>query len=140
MPKVADPIPSRSFYVTVIGDDLESLHEIVNESRRLKPEWRDTPQSVISAIVEDFLALPDAFDQFVLTRADVEERALLREIQELKGLKRAVKTGTLDDPESPAKESQGTPAAASYAKSPDPNAPAPDLAAATDAIRRAATL
>jgi hypothetical protein len=124
MPKLADPIPTRSFYVTVVGDDLESLHEIVNESRRLKPEWHDTPQSVISAIVEDFLTLPDAFDQFVLTRADSEERDLLRQIQELKGLKRAVKTGTLDDPERPAKESQGAPAAASTPKASDPNTPA----------------
>jgi len=124
MPKIAEPVPTRSFYVTVVGDDLESLHEIVNESRRLKPEWHDTPQSVISAIVEDFLTLPDAFDQFVLTRADSEERALLRQIQELKGLKRAVKTGTLDDPQGSAKESAGPPAAASTAKSPDLNTPA----------------
>ena len=65
-----------------------------------------------------------AFTKAELTRADVEERALLREIQELKGLRRAVKSGTLDDPDGSAKESQGAPAAASNAKSPDLNSPA----------------
>ena len=138
MPKVADPIPSRSFHVTVVGDELESLHEIVNESRRLKPEWHDTPQSVISSIVEDFLGQADAFDQFVLTRVDAEQRALLRQIAELKGFKRAVKTGALDTPEGPAKSDQGAPAAASHPKSSDSGAPAqstpPPLAAATPSI------
>jgi hypothetical protein len=124
MPKVADPIPSRSFHVTVVGDDLESLHEIVNESRRLKPEWHDTPQSVISSIVEDFLGQADAFDQFVLTRVDSEQRALLRQIAELKGLKRAVKTGTLDEPEEAARPNPGAPVTTSNPRSPDPDAPA----------------
>jgi hypothetical protein len=121
MPKVADPIPSRAFYVTVIGDDLESLSEIVNESRRLKPEWHDTPQSVIASIVEDFLGQPDAFDQFVLTRADSEQRALLRQIAELKGLKRAVRSGALDETEN---VDQGAPRSALAPKSPDPDSPA----------------
>jgi hypothetical protein len=83
MPKVHDPIPSRSFSVAIVGDNLETLNEIVNESRRLKPEWHDTPQSIIASIVEDFFDQADAFDQFVLTRVDTEQRALLRQIQEL---------------------------------------------------------
>jgi hypothetical protein len=124
MPKVADPIPSRSFHVTVMGDDLESLHEIVNESRRLKPEWHDTPQSVIASIVEDFLGQPDAFDQFVLTRVDSEQRALLRQIAELKGLKRAVKSGALEESEPTTMPDPGAPATASQPKRPDPSAPA----------------
>jgi hypothetical protein len=124
MPKVPDPIPSRSFSVTVAGDELESLHEIVNESRRLKPEWHDTPQAVISSIVEDFLGQADAFDSFVLTRVDSEQRSLLRQIAELKGLKRAVKTGTLEEFEDPAKQTPGAPDAASSPKSSDPDAPA----------------
>ena len=122
MPKIADPIPSRAFYVTVIGDDLESLTEIVNESRRLKPEWHDTPQSVISSIVEDFLGQADAFDQFILTRVDSEQRALLRQIAELKGLKRAVRSGSLDDPEN--SKDQGTPRPAFPPKSTNPDSPA----------------
>jgi hypothetical protein len=101
MPKVHDPIPSRSFSVAVVGDDLDTLTEIVNESRRLKPEWHDTPQSVIASIIEDFFDQADAFDQFVLTRVDSEQRALLRQIAELKGLKRAVRAGTLDDSSEP---------------------------------------
>jgi hypothetical protein len=139
MPKVADPIPSRSFHVTVIGDDLESLTEIVNESRRLKPEWHDTPQSVIASIVEDFLGQADAFDQFVLTRVDSEQRALLRQIAELKGLKRAVRSGSLDDPEDLGKSDQAAPMAASGPKSPDLDSPAkagpPPLEAASPAAR-----
>lgn len=99
MPKVHDPIPSRSFSIAVIGDDLDTLTEIVNESRRLKPEWHDTPQSVLISIIEDFLGQADAFDQFILTRVDSEQRALLRQIAELKGLKRAVRDGTLDEEE-----------------------------------------
>ena len=99
MPKVHDPIPSRSFSVAIVGDDLETLNEIVNESRRLKPDWRDTPQTVLISIIEDFFDQADAFDQFVLTRVDSEQRALLRQIEELKGLKRAVKDGTLEEPE-----------------------------------------
>jgi hypothetical protein len=99
MPKVHDPIPSRSFSVNIVGDDLETLTEIVNESRRLKPEWHDTPQSILFSVIEDFLGQHDAFDQFVLTRVDSEQRALLRQIQELKGLKKAVRDGTFDDHE-----------------------------------------
>jgi hypothetical protein len=99
MPKVHDPIPSRSFSVAIVGDDLETLTEIVNESRRLKPEWRDTPQTVLISIIQDFFDQADAFDQFVLTRVDTEQRALLRQIEELKGLKRAVKDGTLEEAE-----------------------------------------
>ncbi len=121
MPKVPDPIPTRSFYVTVVGDELESLHEIVNESRRLKPEWHDTPQSVIASIVEDFLGQPDAFDEFVLTRVDSEQRALLRQIAELKGLKRAVKAGSLEPEPKP---NAGGPTTATQPKLPDPDAPA----------------
>ena len=97
MPKVHDPIPTRSFSIPIIGDDLETLSEIVNESRRLKPEWHDTPQSILASIIEDFLGQADAFDQFVLTRVDSEQRELLRQIAELKGLKRAVRSGTLDE-------------------------------------------
>ena len=138
MPKVADPIPSRSFHVTVIGDDLESLTEIVNESRRLKPEWHDTPQSVIASIVEDFLGQADAFDQFVLTRVDAEQRALLRQIAELKGLKRAVRSGSLDDPDNSQNAEQGTPRPALTPKSTDPDSPAkvapPPWAPATSAL------
>jgi hypothetical protein len=97
MPKVHDPIPSRSFSIAIVGDDLETLTEIVNESRRLKPEWKDTPQTVLISVIEDFLGQADAFDQFILTRVDTEQRALLRQIAELKGLKRAVRTGTLEE-------------------------------------------
>jgi hypothetical protein len=104
MPKVHDPIPSRSFSVAIVGDDLDTLNEIVSESRRLKPEWHDTPQTVLLSIVEDFLGLHDAFDQFVLTRVDSEQRALLRQIQELKGLKKAVRDGTLEEDEETTEE------------------------------------
>jgi hypothetical protein len=97
MPKVHDPIPSRSFSVPVVGDDLETLAEIVNESRRLKPEWHDTPQTVLISIIQDFFDQADAFDQFILTRVDSEQRTLLRQIEELKGLKRAVRAGTLEE-------------------------------------------
>jgi len=138
MPKVADPIPSRSFYVTVVGDDLESLTEIVNESRRLKPEWHDTPQSVIASLVEDFLGQPDAFDQFVLTRVDSEQRALLRQIAELKGLKRAVRSGTFDEPEDSGKSDQGTPRAASAPKPANLDSPAKSTPPPLDAMSPAA--
>ncbi len=97
MPKVPDPIPSRSFSIAVVGDDLDTLNEIVDESRRLKPEWHDTPQTVLLSIIEDFLGQHDAFDQFVLTRVDSRQRALLRQITELKSLKRAVRDGTLEE-------------------------------------------
>jgi hypothetical protein len=99
MPKVHDPIPSRSFSVAIVGDDLDTLTEIVNESRRLKPEWHDTPQTILISIIQDFLDQADAFDQFVLTRVDTEQRSLLRKIEELKGLKRAVRDGTLEEPD-----------------------------------------
>jgi hypothetical protein len=122
-----------------MGDDLESLTEIVNESRRLKPEWHDTPQSVIASLVEDFLGQADAFDQFVLTRVDSEQRALLRQIAELKGLKRAVRSGTLDDPENSGNPDQATPKAASGPKPPGLESPAkttpPPLEAASSAAR-----
>jgi hypothetical protein len=104
MPKVHDPIPSRSFSVAIVGDDLDTLNEIVSESRRLKPEWHDTPQTILLSIVEDFLGQHDAFDQFVLTRVDSEQRALLRQIQELKGLKKAVRDGTLEEDEETTEE------------------------------------
>jgi hypothetical protein len=137
MPKINDPIPSRSFYVTVAGDDLESLTEIVNEARRLKPEWHDSPQSIIASIVEDFLGQADAFDQFVLTRADSEQRALLRQIAELKGLKRAVKSGTLDDGTEAA--DPAAPKAASMPKPSNLDSPAktspPPLDAVSPAVR-----
>lgn len=138
MPKIADPIPSRSFHVTVMGDDLESLTEIVNESRRLKPEWHDTPQSVISSIVEDFLGQADAFDQFVLTRVDSEQRALLRQIAELKGLKRAVKSGTLDDPEDSRNMERGAPKQALAPKATDPDSPGKATPPPLDAVSSAA--
>jgi hypothetical protein len=131
MPKVPDPIPSRAFYVTVLGDDLESLTEIVNESRHLKPEWHDTPQSVIASIVEDFLGQADAFDQFVLTRVDSEQRALLRQIAELKGLKRAVRSGTFDETEN---SPTGAPKPALAPKSPDPDSPAKTTPPPLDAM------
>lgn len=104
MPKVHDPIPSRSFSVAIVGDDLDTLNEIVSESRRLKPEWHDTPQTVLLSIIEDFLGLHDSFDQFVLTRVDSEQRVLLRQIQELKGLKKAVRDGTLEGDEKTTEE------------------------------------
>jgi hypothetical protein len=111
MPKVADPIPSRSFSVTIVGDDLDTLMEVVNESRRLKPEWNDDARSVLASIIEDFLGQADAFDQFILTRVDTEQRALLRQIAELKNLKKAARAGTLeegdgrpDDAENPRQE------------------------------------
>jgi hypothetical protein len=136
MPKISDPIPSRSFYVTVVGDDLESLTEIVNESRRLKPEWHDTPQSIIASIVEDFLGQAEAFDEFVLTRVDSEQRALLRQIAELKGLKRAVRSGTLDEAEN--SKEQGAPRSALAPKSPDPDSPAKTTPPPLDAVSSSA--
>ena len=139
MPKVFDPIPSRSFYVTVTGDDLESLTEIVNEARRLKPEWHDTPQSVISSIVEDFLGNAEAFDQFVLTRVDSEQRALLRQIAELKGLKRAVKSGTLEEAEQSESSGPASSKTGSTQKTPDLDSPSkanpPPLDAMSSAVK-----
>ena len=99
MPKVPDSIPSKSFSIPVIGDDLEALNLIVAESRRLKPEWQETPQSVLASIIEDFLEQPDAFDLFVFTRVNAEQRTLLRQIAELKALKQAVKAGALEEGE-----------------------------------------
>jgi hypothetical protein len=110
MPKVHDPIPTRSFSVAIVGDDLDTLTEIVSEARRLKPEWHDTPQTILLSIVEDFLGQHDAFDQFVLTRVDSEQRALLRQIQELKGLKKAVRDGTLEEDEESSTEPSASPA------------------------------
>jgi hypothetical protein len=134
MPKVHDPIPSRSFSIAVVGDDLETLTEIVNESRRLKPEWHDTPQTVLVSVVEDFLGQHDAFDQFVLTRVDSEQRALLRQIAELKGLKRAVRTGTLEG-----ETNNGTEEAADQPATPprraDSTATPPHLGSASPAVR-----
>jgi hypothetical protein len=118
MPKVHDPIPSRSFSIAIVGDDLDTLTEIVNESRRLKPEWHDTPQSVLASVIEDFLGQHDAFDQFVLTRVDSEQRALLRQIAELKGLKKAVRDGTLDEDEESSPASSDSEPAASTATPP----------------------
>ena len=118
MPKVHDPIPSRSFSIAIVGDDLDTLTEIVNEARRLKPEWHDTPQSVLASVIEDFLGQHDAFDQFVLTRVDSEQRALLRQIAELKGLKKAVRDGTLDDGEESSPTASDSEPAASTATPP----------------------
>ena len=118
MPKVHDPIPSRSFSIAIVGDDLDTLTEIVNESRRLKPEWHDTPQSVLVSVIEDFLGQHDAFDQFVLTRVDSEQRALLRQIAELKGLKKAVRDGTLDEDEESSPAASDSEPAASTATPP----------------------
>jgi hypothetical protein len=134
MPKVHDPIPSRSFSIAVVGDDLETLTEIVNESRRLKPEWHDTPQTVLVSVVEDFLGQHDAFDQFVLTRVDSEQRALLRQIAELKGLKRAVRTGTLEgETNNGTDEGNGQPTA--MPKRADTPAAPPPLGSASPAVR-----
>jgi hypothetical protein len=133
MPKVHDPIPSRSFSVPVVGDDLETLTEIVNESRRLKPEWHDTPQTILVSIVEDFLGLPDAFDQFVLTRVDSEHRALLRQIDELKGLKRAVRSGTLEGETNGSEDAVGAPETTPR-RTESPATP-PPLGSASPAVR-----
>jgi hypothetical protein len=97
MSKVPEGIPSKSFAVHLVGDDLEALNLIVAESRRLKPEWQDTPQSVLASIVEEFLEQPEAFDQFILVRVNAEQRTLLRQIAELKTLKQAVRSGTLGE-------------------------------------------
>jgi len=134
MPKVHDPIPSRSFSIAVVGDDLETLTEIVNESRRLKPEWHDTPQTVLVSVVEDFLGQHDAFDQFVLTRVDSEQRALLRQIAELKGLKRAVRTGTLEEETSNGTDEASGPSAAPPKRADSPATP-PPLSSASPAVR-----
>ena len=134
MPKVHDPIPSRSFSIAVVGDDLETLTEIVNESRRLKPEWHDTPQTVLVSVVEDFLGQHDAFDQFVLTRVDSEQRALLRQIAELKGLKRAVRTGTLEEETSNGTDEASGPSAANPKRVDSPATP-PPLSSASPAVR-----
>jgi len=129
MPKVNDPIPSRTFSVTIVGDDLDTLIEIVNESRRLKPEWHDSPQTVLLSIIEDFLGQHDAFDEFVLTRADSEQRALLRQITELKSLKKAVRDGTLDESEGSGEKSSPSPPAATTPATPPP------LGAVSPAVR-----
>jgi hypothetical protein len=128
MPKVHDPIPSRSFSIAIIGDDLDTLTEIVNEARRLKPEWHDTPQSVLASVIEDFLGQHDAFDQFVLTRVDSEQRALLRQIAELKGLKKAVRDGTFD-------EGEESPSSASVSESVASSATPPPLGSVSPAVR-----
>jgi hypothetical protein len=136
MPKVHDPIPSRSFSVAIVGDNLETLNEIVNESRRLKPEWHDTPQSIIASIVEDFFDQADAFDQFVLTRVDTEQRALLRQIQELKGLKRAVRDGTLDESSGSPDANNPTPSATKELATATPSgATPPPLGSVSPAVR-----
>jgi hypothetical protein len=128
MPKVHDPIPSRTFSIPVVGDNLDSLTELVAEARRLKPEWHETPQTILISIVEDFLGQPDALDQFVLTRVDSEQRALLRQIEELKGLKRAARAGTLDEESSSSDEVAGQPSSTS------PTTP-PPLGSASPAVR-----
>jgi hypothetical protein len=130
MPKVQDSIPSRSFSVTLVGEGLETLNEIVSESRRLKPEWHDTPQSVINSIVEDFLSQHDFFDQFVLTRVDSQQRTLLRKIAELKGLRRAVREGTFDE----AEETGGAEARPPVESIKSPSTP-PPLGSASPAVR-----
>jgi hypothetical protein len=134
MPKVHDPIPSRTFSIAVVGDDLDTLTEIVNEARRLKPEWHDTPQTILLSIVEDFLGLAEPFDQFVLTRVDSEQRALLRQIAELKSLKRAVRTGTLDG-ETPNGADEEAPPSTAPATRPDKPATPPPLGSASPAVR-----
>jgi hypothetical protein len=137
MPKVHDPIPSRSFSIPIVGDDLDTLTEIVNESRRLKPEWKDTPQTVLISIIEDFLGLADAFDEFILTRVDSEQRDLLRQIAELKGLKRAVRDGTLEEGdegiEINAPERRSAPK--DTVSSLTPSAPPPTLGSASPTVR-----
>ena len=136
MPKVHDAIPSRSFSLNIVGDDLDTLTEIVNESRRLKPEWHDTPQTILISIIEDFLGQADAFDQFVLTRVDSEQRELLRQIAELKVLKRAARSGTLDEtaqPGEPANESTGKPP--SSEQSPISQTTPPPLSSVSSAVR-----
>jgi hypothetical protein len=130
MPKVQDAIPSRSFSLTLVGEGLETLNEIVSESRRLKPEWHDTPQSVINSIVEDFLSQHDFFDQFVLTRVDSQQRTLLRKIAELKGLRKAVREGTFDEPE----ESGGAEPRPPVEPMKTPSTP-PPLGSASPAVR-----
>lgn len=123
MPKIPDPVPSKSVSVPVAGDALEALNFIVAESRRLKPAWQDTPQSILVSIVEDFLEQPDAFDRFVVLRVDDEQRELLRQIAELKALKQAVRDGTLEEGDETA-DTPGKPASgpASALKRPEPAA------------------
>ena len=126
MPKIPDGVPSKSYSVPLIGDDLDALNFIVAESRRLKPEWQDTPQSVLVSIIEDFLEQPDAFDQFVLTRVNAEQRTLLRQIAELKSLKKAVRAGTLEEGDgAPDPSAKPAPEPTSGAKSPDSQAVSP---------------
>jgi len=135
MPKVHDPIPSRSFSIPIVGDDLDTLTEIVNESRRLKPQWHDTPQTILISIIEDFLGQADAFDQFILTRVDSEQRALLRQIAELKGLKRAVRDGTLDEGEEANGAEATGPEPRSVQKPADASAKPPPLGSVSPAVR-----
>ena len=135
MPKVQDPIPSRSFSVPIVGDDLDTLTEIVNESRRLKPEWHDTPQTILISVIEDFLGQHDAFDQFILTRVDSEQRALLRQIAELKGLKKAVRAGTLEEGEGANGSEETAPEPKSAQKPADSPATPPPLGSVSPAVR-----
>jgi hypothetical protein len=124
MHKPPDSLPSKSVSVPVVGDALETLHYIVSEARRLKPEWQDTPQSVLTSIVEDFLEQPDAFDRFVVLRVDDEQKQLLRQIAELKSLKKTVKAGAHEeggDPPSPLEKPLTR--ADSATKRPDPPPP-----------------
>lgn len=104
MPKPPEGIPSKAISVPVTGDALNALTHIVAESRRLNPEWQDTPQSVLVTIVDDFLEHPDAFDRFVTLRVHDEQQELLRQIAALKALKRTVRGGSLEEgAESPGK-------------------------------------
>lgn len=138
MPKVHDAIPSRSYSINIVGDDLDTLTEIVNESRRLKPEWHDTPQTILISIIEDFLGQADAFDQFVLTRVNSEQRELLRQIAELKVLKRAARTGKLEEPApsgEPVNETTGKPPSSDKSPISGPPATPPPLSSVSSAVR-----
>ncbi len=48
----------------------QKVVKVIKMTRRLKPEWHDTPQTVLISIIEDFFGQADPFDQFILTRVD----------------------------------------------------------------------
>lgn len=95
MAKIPDNIPSETIKITLFGEHLDTLKEIVAESRRIKPDWKDTEVSVLTSVVMDFLDDHEPFDKFVLTRLESQERDLLRMLDQLKELKKAAKSGDL---------------------------------------------
>ncbi len=109
-PETATPseptLAKETYKVTLVGDALDTLLAIVADVIRLKPEWKDTPESVLNTIILDFLDEVDPFDKFIVIRADTQQRALELEIERIKELKREARSGSLREG---ASESPATP-------------------------------